>query len=55
MTYMDIIENKRYYSFPSDMIKLVSVKIKNHLNTKDEYRRIPRMIGEPYTTDDDSK
>ena len=52
-SYMDIIENKRYYSFPSDMIKLVSVKIKNHLNTKDEYRNIPRMIGEPTITDAD--
>ena len=51
--YMDIIEDKRYYPFPSDMIKLTSVKVKNHLNGDDKYRRVPRMIHRPVEEDED--
>ncbi len=51
--YMDIIEDKRYYTLPSDMIKLVGVKVKNHLNGDDKYRRIPRMIHPPIEEDAD--
>lgn len=53
INYMDIIKDKRYYSIPSDMVKLMDVRIKNHLNTKDQYRSIPRMIGRPLNTDVD--
>jgi hypothetical protein len=35
------------------MIKLINVRIKNQLNTKNEYRSIPRMIGEPTIIDSD--
>ena len=52
--YMDIIEGKRYYPFPSDMLKLVSVKAKNHLNNEDKYREIPRAIHEPLEEDGDN-
>jgi len=54
-TRIDINENQRYYDVPFNAIKITSIRCKNHLNTKDEYRRIPRMIGEPYTEDADQE
>tara|TARA_R100000008_G_C3575775_1_gene165157 strand:+ start:1003 stop:1284 length:282 start_codon:yes stop_codon:yes gene_type:complete len=50
---IDIEKDKRFYEFPSDMIKLKDVRCKNHLNTKDEYRSIPRAIGTPNNKDED--
>ena len=35
------------------MIKLLDVRAKNNLNRDDEYRTLPRMIGEPITEDAD--
>ena len=52
---IDITANQRYYDIPNDVIKITSIRCKNHLNTKDEYRRIPRMIGDPYTEDADQE
>jgi len=52
---IDITEDQRYYDIPNDAIKITSIRCKNHLNTKDEYRRIPRMIGDPYTEDADQE
>ena len=54
-TRININENQRYYAVPFNAIKITSIRCKNHLNTKDEYRRIPRMIGEPYTEDADQE
>ena len=42
---IDILKDQRFYSLPNDMIKLMDVRCKNHLNSKDEYRSIPRAIG----------
>ena len=50
---IDIAENQRYYEFPNDMIKVVAIRVKNHSNTKDEYRSIPRSIFKPPTEDAD--
>lgn len=50
---INIVEDQRLYSFPSDMLKVVSIQCKNHLNTKDEYRQIPRLLNEPIVTDKD--
>ena len=50
---INIKQNQRYYDIPNDAIKITSIRCKNHLNTKDEYRKVPRMIGEPYTEDAD--
>ena len=50
---IDIAENQRYYEFPNDMIKVVDIRVKNHANTKDEYRSIPRSIFKPPTEDAD--
>ena len=52
---MNITEDQRYYDIPNDAIKITSIRCKNHLNTKDEYRSVPRMIGEPYTQDEDQE
>ena len=52
---IDIKENQRYYDVPNDAIKITSIRCKNHLNTKDEYRKIQRMIGDPYTEDADQE
>ena len=41
------------FDFPEDMIKVLDIRCKNHFNTLDEYRSIPRMIGEPIRKDAD--
>jgi len=50
---IDITEDQRYYDLPNDFIKITDIRCKNHLNTKDEYRSIPRMIGSPVVEDAD--
>tara|TARA_R100000458_G_C8227237_1_gene209961 strand:- start:179 stop:460 length:282 start_codon:yes stop_codon:yes gene_type:complete len=50
---LDIDENQRFYTLPNEMIKMIDIRIKNHLNSKDEYRSIPRMINQPTVKDGD--
>ena len=50
---IDITKDQRFYDFPVDMIKVLDIRCKNHFNTLDEYRSIPRMIGEPIRKDAD--
>ena len=50
---INIIKDQRFYSFPSDMVKILDIRCKNHLNVDNEYRSIPRMIGEPLRKDTD--
>ena len=50
---IDIAEDQRFYEFPNDMIKVIDIRVKNHTNSKDEYRSIPRTIHPPPTEDDD--
>ena len=50
---LNIVEDKRFYDFPSDVIKMTDIRVKNHLNTDDQWRSIPRMIGNPLNTDKD--
>ena len=52
-TRIDIAENQRYYDLPYDMIKVTDIRVKNHSNSKDEYRSIPRTIHTPPTEDAD--
>ena len=52
---INITENQRYYDIPFDAIQLKDVRCKNHLNTKDEYRSVARMIGEPLVEDADQE
>jgi len=51
----DIKQNQRYYHFPYDMIKITDIRVKNHLNSKDEYRTIPRIMFEPKIEDADQE
>ena len=50
---IDINKDQRYYDLPKDVIKVTDIRCKNHLNTKDEYRSIPRMMFKPPTEDAD--
>jgi hypothetical protein len=50
----DITENQRFYTLPNEMVKMMDIRVKNHLNSKDEYRSIPRMIHKPTVKDADN-
>ena len=50
---INITKDQRFYDFPKDMIKVLDIRCKNQLNADDEYRSIPRMIGEPVRKDAD--
>ena len=50
---IDITKDQRFYEFPINMVKLLDVRCKCQLNTKDEYRTIPRAIGNPTNKDAD--
>jgi hypothetical protein len=50
---IDLTTNQRFYKFPNEMIKVLEVRVKNHLNSKDEYRQIPRLVFEPKIKDSD--
>ena len=50
---INIVKDQRFYDFPKDMIKVLDIRCKNQLNADDEYRSIPRMIGEPVRKDAD--
>jgi hypothetical protein len=50
---LDIEENRRFYTLPGDVVKILEVRALNHLNSKDEYRRIPRLINKPWIPDGD--
>ena len=52
---ININENQRFYEMPNDMVKMIDIRVKNHLNSKDEYRSIPRMINKPVIKDADGK
>jgi hypothetical protein len=52
---INLAENQRYYSLPSDMVKVTDIRCKNHFNSKDEYRSIPRLIHEPKIEDADQE
>tara|TARA_R100000458_G_C8206557_1_gene195421 strand:+ start:374 stop:655 length:282 start_codon:yes stop_codon:yes gene_type:complete len=50
----DITANQRFYTLPNEMIKMIDIRCKNHLNSKDEYRSIPRMLNKPAIKDGDN-
>ena len=50
---INLNENQRFYSLPNDMVRMLDVQCKNHRNSKDEYRSIPRLLKAPYIKDDD--
>lgn len=53
-TKIDINENQRFYDVPNNLVKILEVRCKNHLNSKDEYRRVPRLVNKPWIPDGDN-
>ena len=53
MERIDVNENQRFYDLPNDMIKVIDVRCKNHGNSEDKYRSIPRMVHPPMEEDAD--
>ncbi|QDP57635.1 MAG: hypothetical protein Unbinned3338contig1000_11 [Prokaryotic dsDNA virus sp.] len=51
---IDLEKDKRFYTLPNEMIKMLDIRVKNHLNSRDEYRSIPRMINKPVVKDGDA-
>tara|TARA_Y100000310_G_scaffold334457_1_gene414285 strand:+ start:855 stop:1136 length:282 start_codon:yes stop_codon:yes gene_type:complete len=50
---IDITKDQRFYEVPKDAVQVLNIRCKNHLNNRDEYGSIPRMIGEPAIADPD--
>tara|TARA_Y100000310_G_C20400427_1_gene677153 strand:- start:162 stop:443 length:282 start_codon:yes stop_codon:yes gene_type:complete len=51
---IDINKDQRFYKTPDDMVKTLDIRMKNHLNSKDEYRSIPRLLYKPTIKDSDN-
>jgi hypothetical protein len=49
----DITANQRFYDIPNEAIKLLEIRVLNHLNSKGEYRKIPRLLYKPTVKDAD--
>ena len=50
---VDITKDQRMYDLPSNYVRVIDVRCKHHLNSKDEYKSIPRAIGAPINQDND--
>mgnify|MGYP003143287892 CR=1 FL=1 len=50
---IDIVDGKRFYNIPNECVKILDIRCKNHNNSENEYRSIPRSIREPFTKDTD--
>mgnify|MGYP003153079462 FL=1 len=52
-TRIDLNKDQRFYKLPEQAIKVLDIRCKNHNNTDDQYRSIPRLIHEPEVKDTD--
>ena len=50
---IDITADKRFYKIPNEAVRLIEIRCKNHHNTDDIYKTIPRMVYKPDITDAD--
>ena len=50
---VDLKKNQRFYNIPNEALKIIEVRCKNHLNSKDQYRQVPRLIHKPLIKDED--
>ena len=50
---ISIKADQRFYELPYNYIRIIDIRCKNHLNSKDEYRSIPRGIGSVNNKDSD--
>ena len=51
---IDIVKNQRFYEIPQDAVRILEVRCKNHNNSDDIYKTIPRMVYKPEITDADN-
>ena len=51
---IDITKDQRFYDMPNQAIQVKDIRAKNHLNSKDEYRTIPRLLYKPRLKDSDN-
>ena len=52
---ININKDQRFYHLPSDTVRILNIRCKNQLNTIDEYRSIPRAVGDVTSKDSDGK
>ena len=50
---INIEKDKRFYDIPNEAIQLKDIRMKNHQNSKGEYRSIPRLVYKPVIKDAD--
>ena len=50
---IDLVADKRFYELPSNMVKIVDIRCKNHDASDGTYKSIPRTIYHPETKDSD--
>ena len=50
---LNIVKDQRNYVIPNEMVKVLDIRVKNHLNSNDEYRSIPRLLYPPRIKDND--
>ena len=48
---INIESGKRFYDLPNEAIQVKDIRMKNHFNSKGEYRSIPRLIYRPTIKD----
>jgi len=44
-TRLNLKKGQRFYNLPNNMLKVIDIRCKNQLNSNDEYRSIPRLVG----------
>ena len=50
---IDISKDQRFYNIPNESLKILDIRCKNHNNSDNKYRSIPRTIYEPTIVDED--
>ena len=50
---LDISANQRLYTIPTEAVKILDIRCKDHQNNSSKYQSIPRSIYEPETEDSD--
>ena len=49
---IDLVKDQRFYSIPSECIKLLDIRVKDHNNEDGLLRSIPRSIYKPLIIDE---
>jgi hypothetical protein len=48
---LSLFEDRRYYNLPSEAIQITDIIAYNHMNSKGQFRSIPRLLNEPKVKD----